>query len=100
DISVVVTGRYYLPLRYVAALLGLLGCAVDYLVKFSISVTLVDMVNITTTPNIIFNPCPAALDADDNNDATMSNGEYSWTPLQRTAVLTTFLWGYSITKIV
>lgn len=61
--------------------LGLLGCTVDYLLKFSISVAIVAMVNNTHVANSSTTKdqsCPAAFNASHNAAATMVPHVYSF----------------------
>ncbi|XP_069950863.1 uncharacterized transporter slc-17.2 isoform X1 [Cherax quadricarinatus] len=89
----------YLPIRYVIMVLALLGCALDYLSRFSLSVAIVAMVNTSsTTSNNMPHACSAAVNASYNDNATMKAGEYDWSLQQQGIVLGTFFWGYFIAK--
>nr|XP_045593748.1 sodium-dependent phosphate transport protein 3-like [Procambarus clarkii] len=88
-----------LPLRYVVVFLGLLGSTIDYLVRNSISVAIVAMVNTTHTKGAAMpDACPAAINTSYNALADMEPGEYDWSLQQQGVVLATFFWGYFITK--
>ncbi|XP_069979625.1 vesicular glutamate transporter 1 isoform X3 [Penaeus vannamei] len=92
-----------LQLRYVVAFLGFLGAMVDYIVRYSISVAIVAMVNAAHPVNNAShasNACQAALNVtDEAGDAEYKgNGEYNWTIQQQGIILGTFFWGYFITK--
>ena len=57
------------PIRYVVVVLGLLGCMLDYLMRFGLSVAIIAMTNATQAGNRNVTPdhaCPAALNGTNN----------------------------------
>ncbi|KAK3875007.1 hypothetical protein Pcinc_015563 [Petrolisthes cinctipes] len=90
------------PIRYVVVILGLLGCMVDYLVRFGLSVAIVSMVVDTGSPNTSLplpdGACPAALN-NTQHDSVSGEGTFDWTVEQQGIILGIFFWGYFITKM-
>lgn len=68
------------PIRYVVVILGLLGCMVDYLVRFGLSVAIVSMVvntdpaNKSTKLPLPDGACPAALNNTQDNSGGSGGG--------------------------
>ncbi|XP_068238795.1 sialin-like isoform X2 [Palaemon carinicauda] len=90
------------PIRYIVTLLGMLGCCVDYLVRYGLSVAIVSMVN---KPNVnatvtATDACPAAIVNDSGDDAGASTNEehFNWSGYEQSVILGTFFWGYFMTK--
>ncbi|XP_071540732.1 vesicular glutamate transporter 3-like [Panulirus ornatus] len=94
--------RCCLPLRYVVVAFCLLGFTIDYLLKFSISVAIVAMVNNTHHANNTANRdqlCTAAVNAS-YNPVHATDEEFNWTLRENGIVLGTFFWGFLVTKTV
>lgn len=89
-------------LRYLLVVLGLLGCCLDYMLRFNISVAIVSMVNTTHTQdvNTTSYKCPAAINASSAAQKTTGGGEYDWTDREQGLVLGVFFWGYLVTKTI
>ncbi|KAG0727141.1 Sialin [Chionoecetes opilio] len=87
-------------IRHVVVGLGLLGCLLDYLMRFGLSMAIIAMVNTThTTNHTVDNACPAALNG--SHDTPMEGeGEFSWTVQEQGIILGTFFWGYFFTKTI
>ncbi|XP_050732750.1 sialin-like isoform X2 [Eriocheir sinensis] len=92
-------------IRHVVVVLGLLGCMLDYLMRFGLSVAIVAMVNTTViqpvgnhsvTPD---HACPAALNGT-SDDPMQGEGEFLWTVKEQGMILGTFFWGYFFTKTI
>ncbi|XP_047477636.1 sialin-like isoform X2 [Penaeus chinensis] len=88
--------------RHVLVFLGMMGVAVDYLVRYSISVAIVAMVQ---TPHLLTNAshdkeiCPAAANTTHGGGADPhAEGEYDWSEEMTGVILGMFFWGYFITK--
>ncbi|XP_063844658.1 sialin-like isoform X2 [Scylla paramamosain] len=88
-------------LRYLLVFLGLLGCGMDYMLRYNISVAIVAMVNNSATFSVNSSyACPAASNASSDAQSSTGAGEYNWTPKEQGLVLGTFFWGYVITKAI
>ncbi|XP_063605744.1 vesicular glutamate transporter 2.2-like isoform X2 [Penaeus indicus] len=88
--------------RHVLVFLGMVGVAVDYLVRYSISVAIVAMVK---APHMPINAthdkeiCPAAINATNGGGVDPhADGEYDWSEEMTGIILGMFFWGYFITK--
>ncbi|XP_042884921.1 sialin-like [Penaeus japonicus] len=91
-----------MQVRYILVLLGMLGVAVDYLVRYSISVAIVAMVKTPHWPTNTSHDklvCPAAINGtDDGGVNPHAEGEYDWSEQTTGIILGMFFWGYFITK--
>ncbi|XP_042238886.1 sialin-like [Homarus americanus] len=94
----------WLPLRYVVALLGMLGCMMDYLVRIGLSVAIVAMVNntqpINNTHVSMEGACPAASNASHDDDNQTGDEDFEWSLEEQGIILGTFFWGYFFTKTI
>ncbi|XP_066961036.1 sialin-like isoform X2 [Macrobrachium rosenbergii] len=94
--------RWWTPrIRYVVTVLGMVGCSVDYLVRYGLSVAIVAMVN--NNDNATMNAeesCPVVIVQDQNNDTDTSTYEehFNWSGYEQSVILGTFFWGYFMTK--
>ncbi|KAG0714108.1 Sialin [Chionoecetes opilio] len=91
-------------LRYLLVFLALLGCGIENMLRFNISVAIVAMVNNSVANDGIHvnssYACPAARNASRDAQGTTGAGEYNWTAQEQSLVLGTFFWGSAITKTV
>lgn len=91
-----------LQTRHVLVFLGMVGVAVDYFVRYSISVAIVAMVANPHTPTNTTHDqeiCPAAVNASGGGGVDPhAEGEYDWSEEMTGVILGMFFWGYFITK--
>ncbi|KAK3888680.1 hypothetical protein Pcinc_007293 [Petrolisthes cinctipes] len=86
--------------------LGFLGCAVEFILRYSLSVAIVAMVNSTSTTNTnTTHNNDNQTQHDDvclvitNTTQAKGTGEYNWSEQQEAIILGIFFWGYFITKV-
>ncbi|XP_037784237.1 uncharacterized transporter slc-17.2-like isoform X1 [Penaeus monodon] len=88
--------------RYVLVSLGMVGVAVDYFVRYSISVAIVAMVkthSVATNTTHDKGICPAAVNITVKGGVDPhAKGEYDWSEQMTGVILGMFFWGYFITK--
>ncbi|XP_045122126.1 sialin-like isoform X2 [Portunus trituberculatus] len=90
------------PIRYMVVVLGLLGCMLDYLMRFGLSVAIIAMTNSTRPVSQNFTPdhaCPAAVNGSDDI-YPVGTGDFAWTVKEQGIILGTFFWGYFFTKTI
>lgn len=78
----------------------MLGCTVDYLVRYGLSVAIVAMVKEKKNSSQVSDACPAVIinGTDNSNTNNKSEGEFNWDVQQQGVILGIFFWGYFITK--
>jgi MFS family permease len=94
---------FYLPLRYVVAILALLAGSMVYLTRVNLSVAIVAMSRFNKTKTHINGTsgvCESPEESSNSSSTETNDGEFEWNQTEQGVILGAFFYGYIFFQIV